>query len=179
MKRRLLFIACLSLALQACALTNPADTRTTTQQWYDQQIEMEIGGLVNKPPFREQVRANAIAVDGKVLLIGQAANQATSQQLESKVREFKRVKTVFNQLQIRPPAALSEVSQDSWLTTKVKTQLIGSKKLRDATIQVYTAGQEVYLLGYVTPEQGNVAAEIARNVSGVKKVVKVFEYPPQ
>jgi osmotically-inducible protein OsmY len=34
----------------------------------------------------------------------------------------------------------------------------------------------VYLMGRVTQREGNRAAEIARGVAGVQKVVKVFEY---
>ncbi|PSW09646.1 hemolysin [Photobacterium rosenbergii] len=177
MNWRPLIVLLLAFGLQACAALDPADTRSTKQQWYDQEIEMEVGGLANKPPYRQQTRVNAIAVDGKVLLVGQATESTYSNQLEQQVRELKNVNTVYNQIQIRPLPQLGEVSKDSWLTTKVKAQLIGSKQLRDATIKVITEGQEVFLLGYVSREQGNVAADIARNVSGVKKVVKVFEYP--
>ncbi|MGF1680668.1 BON domain-containing protein [Photobacterium minamisatsumaniensis] len=174
---RSFFIAFLALTLQACSMINPADTRTTTQQWHDQQIEMEIAGLANKPPFQQKARVNTVSVEGKVLLVGQSVDKGTSQQLEQQVRELKNVNTVYNQLQIRPLPQLGEVSSDGWLTTKVKTQLIGSKQLRDATIKVITEGKEVYLLGYITREQADIATEIARNVSGVKKVVRVFEYP--
>ncbi len=173
---RALLIAVL-FALQGCSGLTTADPRSTKQQWFDQQIEMEIGGLANKPPFRQQARINAIAIDGKVLLVGQSVDQSTKQQLTEQVQSLNNVDTVYNQVQIRPLPQLAEVSKDSWLTTKVKSQMIGSKKLNDVSIKVITEGQEVYLLGYVNREQGNIAAEIARNVSGVKKVVKVFEYP--
>ena len=138
---------------------------------------MDVGVLAKKPPYRQHARVNSIAVAGKVLLVGQATEQSYSHQLEQQVRELKNVNTVYNQLQIRPLPQMGEVSKDSWLTTKVKAQLIGSKQLRDATIKVLTEGQEVFLLGYVSRDQGNIAADIARNVSGVKKVVKVFESP--
>lgn len=162
--------------LQGCSALSAADPRTTKQQWFDQQIEMEVGGLANKPPYRQHARINAIAIDGKVLLVGQSVDQPTKQKLEEQVRSLSNVNTVYNQIQIRPLPELGEVSKDSWLTTKVKSQIIGSKKLNDVSIKVVTEGQAVYLLGYVNREQGNIAAEIARNVSGVKKVVKVFEY---
>ncbi|MGR5064838.1 BON domain-containing protein [Photobacterium sp. DNB22_13_2] len=177
MNWRSLLVLLLAFGLQACAALDPADNRSVTQQWHDQEIEMEVGGLANKPPYRQHARVNAIAVAGKVLLVGQATEQTYSHQLEQQVRELKNVNTVYNQLQIRPLPQMGEVSKDSWVTTKVKAQLIGSKQLRDATIKVITEGQEVFLLGYVSRDQGNVAADIARNVSGVKKVVKVFEYP--
>lgn len=173
---RVLLVAVL-FVLQGCSGLTPTDPRTTKQQWFDQQIEMEVGGLVNKPPYRQNARVNAIAIDGKVLLVGQAIEQSTSQQLAEQVRALKNVEIVYNQVQIRPLPQLGEVSNDSWITTKVKSQMIGSKKLKDVSIKVITEGQEVYLLGYVTREQGNIASDIARNVSGVKKVVKVFEYP--
>ncbi|PSW18489.1 BON domain-containing protein [Photobacterium sanctipauli] len=176
---QLFVILFLTLTLQACSLVNPDDPRSTTQQWHDQQIEMEIAGLASKPPFRQQARVNAVSTEGKVLLVGQAVDRSTSQQIEKQVRELKNVNTVYNQLQIRSLPQLGDVSKDGWLTTKVKTQLIGSKQLNDATIKVITEGGEVYLLGYITREQADIATEIARNVSGVKKVVRVFEYPQQ
>ena len=177
MKRLWVLLVSALLILQGCSALAPADPRSAKEQWFDQQIEMEVGGMVNKPPFRQQARVNAIAMGGKVLLVGQAVDQQTSQQLAEQVRALKNVNTLYNQIQIRPLPQLGEVSQDSWLTTKVKSQMIGSKKLKDVSIKVITEGKEVYLLGYVTKEQGNIAADIARNVSGVKKVVKVFEYP--
>ncbi|WP_299019152.1 BON domain-containing protein [uncultured Photobacterium sp.] len=177
MKTYRVLLVALLLTIQGCSMIAPSDPRSAKQQWFDQQIEMEVGGMVNKPPFQQQVRINAIAMEGKVLLVGQAVDQATRQQLADKVRSLTNVKTVYNQIQIRPLPQLGEVSTDSWLTTKVKSQMIGSKKLKDVSIKVITESQEVFLLGYVTREQGNIAAEIARNVSGVKKVVKVFEYP--
>jgi len=177
MKMYRILLVTVLFVLQGCSGLTPADPRSTKQQWFDQQIEMEVGGLVNKPPFRQQARINAIAIDGKVLLVGQAIDQPTSQQLAGQVRALKNVDAVYNQVQIRPLPQLGEVSKDSWITTKVKSQMIGSKKLKDVSIKVITEGQEVYLLGYVTRKQGHIASEIARNVSGVKKVVKVFEYP--
>ncbi|GHA54199.1 BON domain-containing protein [Photobacterium aphoticum] len=173
------WLLCLVLfpLLSACSIIDPADTRSGWQQWHDTQIEMEVGGLANKPPFNGQTRVNAVSVEGKVLLVGQAVNQGISEQLEQQVRAIPNVSWVYNELQIRPLPQLGEVSQDSWITTKVKSQLIASKRLRDISIKVITEGQAVYLLGYVTAEQGDVAADITRNVSGVKKVVKVFEYP--
>ena len=173
---RVLLVSAL-LILQGCSVLAPTDPRSAKQQWFDQQIEMEIGGMVNKPPFQQQTRVNAIAIGGKVLLVGQAVDRQTSQQLAENIRALKNVDTVYNQVQVRPLPQFTEVSQDGWLTTKIKSQIIGSKKLKDVSIKVITEGQEVYLLGFVNREQGNIAADIARNVSGVKKVVKVFEYP--
>lgn len=177
MKRHLFLAIALLVLLQGCAGLSSADPRDAKQQWHDQQIEMEIAGLANKPPFRQQARINAIAIEGKVLIVGQAVAKETHQLLEQKIRQLDNVRLVYNQIRIRPLPDLAEVSKDTWITTKIKTLMIGSKKLKDVAIKVITEGQEVYLLGYVTHAQADIASDIARNVSGVKKVIKVFEYP--
>ena len=177
MKLHHLLVITLLVLLQGCSGLSSADPRDTKQQWHDQQIEMEVGGLANKPPFRHQARISAISIEGKVLIVGQAVDPDTHQLLAQKVRQLDNVKFVYNQVRIRPLPDLAEVSKDSWITTKVKSQMVGSKKLKDVSIKVVTEGQEVYLLGYVTRAQADTASDIARNVSGVKKVVKVFEYP--
>ncbi|MEL6114445.1 BON domain-containing protein [Photobacterium sp. SP02] len=174
--QRLLLILILPLLLQGCGTLLQTDPRSGQQQWRDQHIAMQIGGLVNKPPYQGKVRVNAISTEGRVLLVGQAVDQATAGQLADAVQELASVKEVYNQLQIGPLPTLSDVGLDSWLTTKVKAQLIASKKLRDSAVQVATENQRVYLLGFVTREQGNIAADVARNVEGVKHVIKAFEY---
>ena len=65
------------------------------------------------------------------------------------------------------------------ITTKVKSSLSNVKNLPgfDATrVKVITENGTVYLLGLVHKNEGNVATEIARRETGVKQVVKVFEY---
>ncbi|WP_368501978.1 BON domain-containing protein [Photobacterium sp. 1_MG-2023] len=170
------FILLFTLTLQGCSTILQTDPRSGQQQWQDQQIAMQVGGLVNKPPYQGKARVNAFANEGKVLLVGQALDQATAAQLIGDVKKLNSVKLVHNQLLIGPLPTLADVGRDSWLTTKVKAQLIASKKLRDSAIKVATENQRVYLLGFVTREQGNIAAEIARNVEGVQQVIKAFEY---
>jgi len=42
-------------------------------------------------------------------------------------------------------------------------------------IKVVTENSEVFLLGLVSQDEADKAAEIARNVDGVTRVIKVFE----
>ncbi len=44
------------------------------------------------------------------------------------------------------------------------------------SVKVLTEAGVVYLMGLVTPQEGDAAVDIARNTSGVVRVVKVFEY---
>ncbi|WP_330961445.1 BON domain-containing protein [Photobacterium sp. 53610] len=164
------------LLLQGCGTLLQTDPRSGQQHWQDQHVAMQIGGMVNKAPYLNKVRVNAISTEGKVLLVGQAVDQSTAEQLVTDVKQLGSVKTVYNQLQIGPLPTLADVGRDSWLTTKVKAQLIASKKLRNSAVTVATENQRVYLLGFVTREQGQTAADIARNIDGVKHVIKAFEY---
>ena len=68
-------------------------------------------------------------------------------------------------------------ASDSWLTTKVKSKLIAYKDIDSTKIKVVTENGVVYLMGLVFPEEGNRAARVTSETKGVRKVVKVFEYP--
>ena len=79
---------------------------------------------------------------------------------------------VYDQIHIAPPISLGQVAKDTWITTKVKAKLLTSQQLVDADIKVITEDGEVFLFGYVTPEQGKNAAEIARHIEGVRRVIQ-------
>lgn len=174
MKKALLFITALNLS--ACSMIDTQDTRNTRAEWKDTQLVMEVAGVVNKAPFQGNSRLNAASYDGNVLLMGQAQTESLKETFLEKVRKINGVKRVYDQIRIKPALSLSQVSKDSWLTAKVKTALIGSKKLRKVNIKVITEDSEVFLLGYLTPEQATEATEITRNISGVKQVIKGFSY---
>ncbi|NGN98202.1 BON domain-containing protein [Grimontia sp. S25] len=174
MKKALLLAAVLGLS--ACSAIYEQDTRTAKTEWQDTKLGMEVAGIVNKAPFKGDTRVNAVSYDGKLLLIGQAKTEDLKNGILTKVRELEGVETVYDQIRIKAPLSVGDVSKDTWITTKVKSALIGSKKLRNVNIKVITEDSEVFLLGYVTREQANEATEIARNLSGVKQVIKGFQY---
>ncbi|HIF9482478.1 TPA: BON domain-containing protein [Photobacterium damselae] len=167
----------LLLTLFGCSTITGTDPRSLEQQWQDERIAMDISGLANSRAYYQKVSVTAIALSGKVLLIGQVTNPATQHEFLNQVKKLNNVRTVYNQTQIGPLLGVGQISSDSWLTTKVKSQLIGSKRLSDAAIEVYSENGTVYLVGYVTSGQRELATNIARNVSGVKRVVTMFEEP--
>ncbi|MDD1792007.1 BON domain-containing protein [Enterovibrio makurazakiensis] len=177
MKKALLLATVFGLS--ACSAIYEQDTRNAKTEWADTQLSMEVAGIANKAPYQGDTRINAVSYDGNLLLIGQAKTSALKQSLVAKIRELKGVETVYDQIRIKEPLSLGEVSKDTWLTTKVKSAIIGSKKLRNVNIKVLSEDGEVFLLGYVTREQANEATEITRNLSGVKQVIKGFQYYEQ
>ncbi|WP_182026458.1 BON domain-containing protein [Vibrio rotiferianus] len=152
------------------------DTRTTKEIWQDNNIEFEIAALGNKAPFKGQVRVVASSYNGTVVLMGQAPTQALVNELESKARDVEGVKNVHNQIKLKKPLSVTEISNDSWITTKVKSALLTDSELNGVKVKVITEDSEVFLFGYVTAEQANRATDIARNISGVKQVIKGFQY---
>jgi osmotically-inducible protein OsmY len=163
---------CLALALQGCAGLNQQDPRTAKLQWQDKSLSMDINGLTSHGPFKDKMNINSIAVNGEVLLIGQSTSPQLTEQFLGLVKQIPNVKKVFNEIESRPLLDLGQISQDTLLTTRVKAEMIASKRLSDVTVKVLTENGVVYLLGYVNQTQADAATHIARNVSGVKKVVR-------
>ena len=86
------------------------------------------------------------------------------------------MKKVYNELQVQRPASLLARSNDSLLTTKIKTQMIADSSVPSARIKVITENGIVYLLGLVTREEADAATRVIQSVSGVQKVIRLFEY---
>ena len=114
--------------------------------------------------------------DRNVLLVGEAPTEDVRDRVEALVHALPKVRRVYNQITVEPPASATELSQDSWITTKVKTQMLATKGLNSGQIKVITEAGSVYLLGIVTHEQAQLAVDVTRHIAGVQRVVKLFEY---
>lgn len=69
---------------------------------------------------------------------------------------------------------LGTTSSDTWITTKIRSQLLGSDQVKSSNVKVTTENGEVFLLGLVTPQEAQAAADVASRVSGVKHVTTAF-----
>jgi osmotically-inducible protein OsmY len=119
---------------------------------------------------------NTTSFNRKVLLTGEVRDEAMKAAVEREVLGIQNVESVVNELAIMSPSSLSSRSNDAFITGKVKASFVDNKTLAANAIKVVTERGDVYLMGRVTQNEGNLAAEIARGVSGVNRVVKVFEY---
>jgi len=86
------------------------------------------------------------------------------------------VVSVMNELQVSGISSLSSRSNDALITTKVKATFVDTKDMFASAFKVVTEGGVVFLMGRVTQREGDRAAQVAASISGVRKVVKVFEY---
>jgi osmotically-inducible protein OsmY len=94
------------------------------------------------------------------------------------VLAIENVKSITNELTVGPKTSIGSRTNDSYLTSKVKAQFVSENRFQANYVKVVTENSVVYLMGYVTQKEANDAVEIARNTSGVARVVKVFEYIP-
>ncbi|YCO03282.1 BON domain-containing protein [Vibrio sp. VNB-15] len=183
---RSLVILCAALSLSGCAglfIAGAAttanivtDTRSTKEIWQDNNIEFEVAAIGNKAPFKGKARVVASSYNGTVVLMGQAPTQDLINEFETKARDVDGVKNIHNQIKQKEPLSVTQISNDSWITTKVKSALLTDSELNGVKVKVITEDSDVFLFGYVTPTQGEKATDITRNISGVKRVIKGFQY---
>jgi osmotically-inducible protein OsmY len=117
-----------------------------------------------------------VSYDHIVLLIGQVPDDSVRGRVTALVEALPKVSRVYNQLAVAPVPSPAQMSQDAWITTKVKSQMVVTKDLNAGQVKVITEDNVVYLMGIVTHDQAQLAVDVARQVNGVDRVVKLFEY---
>ena len=158
-------------------ITETPTSRTTGTLIDDEIIETK--ALVNLGKASDELsKAHLVVVsyNGVVLLAGQVSSDAGRQLAEKTVRDVRNVRTVHNELTMAGPTSPLVRSSDTWLTTKIKTQMLTEPQLGANRIKVVTENGVVYLLGLVTEAEADRAVALVRESSGVQKVVKMFEY---
>ncbi|PLC48867.1 phospholipid-binding protein [Pollutimonas subterranea] len=162
----------------ATTATVATDRRTAGEQVEDQAIEMKVGAEMRKLFPGDNARVNATSYAGLVLLTGDIPAGQDKQQATTAAKQVEKVKNVINEIRIGEITPVSVRSNDTWLTSKVKATLINTKGVPTRTIVVTTERGIVYLLGRVTATEGQMAGVAASGVTGVNKVVKLFEIVP-
>jgi len=119
---------------------------------------------------------SVISFNGVVLLVGQVPSQELKNLATKVSTQDSRVKTVHNELEIAGATTFLSRSNDSWITTKLKTLMLTDQKVKGMRIKVVTENGVVYLMGLVTQDEAKQAVDLVSNSSGVTKVVRAFEY---
>ncbi len=151
------------------------DRRTSGSQVDDEVIELKSKGRMGEAFPDDRARINTTSYNRMVLLTGEVPSEADKTTAEQVVARIDNVVSVVNELRVGPPNTFSERTKDAFVTAKVKASLIDAKDLFANSIKVVTHRGVVYLMGRVTEREATRAAEVARGVSGVVKVVRVFE----
>ena len=152
-----------------------ADRRTLGAQTEDKAIAVK--GESRVPAVTGDAgHVNVTSFNRRVLLSGEVRDEAMKSAVEREVRTIDGVQSVYNELVIAGPASYTSRSNDALITTKVKASLVDMKTISAASFKVVTESGTVFLMGRVTQREGTVAADVARGVGGVQKVVKLFDY---
>ncbi|AWF82384.1 phospholipid-binding protein [Microbulbifer sp. A4B17] len=143
----------------------------------DQRIETVTTVNINKAhPDLKTSNININSFNGVVLLTGQVPSQELRLLAGRTAEQVQNVRQVYNEIQVRGQVTLLASTSDTWLTTKVKSNLFANKEVDSGRIKVVTENGVVYLMGLLTPAEAERAAEVTRSVGGVQKVVKAVEY---
>lgn len=186
---RALALAVLAISLSGCgavvvggALTTAKvahDRRTTGTFVEDQEIFLRAAAIRNEDAQLQQLsNINIDVFNLQVLLTGQAENPEIVESFRQQVAAIPRVRQVFNEVVIGAESTWSEATADAYLTTKVKLAMfdVDVPGFDPTRVKVTSAQGSVFLMGLVTLQEADAATERARFVSGVKRVVKLFEY---
>lgn len=119
---------------------------------------------------------NVVSFHGVVLLTGEVESAALRDRAERAVGNIRKIRLLHNDIQVGGASNLVARANDNWLATKVLSSLTANEHVQATRIKVVAERGAIYLLGVVQRNQGDAAAEVARDVFGVNRVVKVFHY---
>jgi osmotically-inducible protein OsmY len=151
-----------------------ADRRSPGVQAIDKGIEWEASNALSKR-FGDNAHINIASFNQKVLLTGEAKDADIKGEAGSYVKAMKNVRSVFNELVIGPNSSYTSRANDSYLESKIKTQMIFTEKLPSNSMVIVAEGSSVYLLGILTQGEAELAKKIASNTNGVKDVYVYFD----
>ncbi len=181
-----LSIVSISLFLSACAeavvvgaagtAVASNDRRTIGTLVEDENIEIKaVKAIFDNDKLWENSDIDITSFNRVILLIGQTPTRSLKQEAEKLVASIPNVKRVYNEIRVAAPTSSLNYFSDITLTTRIKTALFSEDNLDSSQIKVITEDSEVFLMGLVTKQEAAKAIDIARNVSGVKRVIQAFE----
>jgi osmotically-inducible protein OsmY len=155
------------------------DRRTAGIQVDDQTIQLRLAGELSAAFKERPVHISVNSFDRRVLLTGEVPDEAAKTKAGEVAAASLNVRSVVNELEIALPSSLSERTADTALATKVRAAFVNTREIAFNSVEIVVERHVVYLLGLVTEKEGKIAALVASRVSGVQRVVKVFEYASQ
>jgi osmotically-inducible protein OsmY len=153
------------------------DRRSASAQVDDEAIELKVVDTISTR-WPDNVHVNATSFNGVVLLTGEVPTATVNDEIAASVKAVERVRSVVNEMVVGAPADLGARTNDSYITSKVKSGFVEANRFSATHVKVVTERSVVYLMGIVSREEGSAAGQLAASTTGVLRVVKVFEYTP-
>ena len=153
------------------------DRRTAGTVIEDQSIELKAGqGFRDDAEINENAHINVTSYNNVVLVTGETPTEEMKKRAIDIVSNIPKVSHVYDELTLAAPSSLVSRSSDSLITSKVKTRLLTLDNFDGTRVKVVTEKGVVYLMGLLRRDESDRATEAARQVGGVQKVVKLFQY---
>ncbi len=160
----------------AGAATSASDRRSLGTQIDDKTTDSRVNNAINTIPGIDEEAAISVHVyNGQVLLTGQASQESIISLAEKKARNVEHVLRVHNQIRLGEPIPATSTMHDIWLGTKIRTLMTANEDVPLLKLDLIVEDSEVFIMGKLTREEATATIELARNVKGVTKVVRVLE----
>ena len=143
----------------------------------DGNIERKVAvNLARASAELDESRIVVVSYNGNVLLAGQVANDDLKAQAGNIADQVRHVRHVHNELQVVGSNSFLARTNDTWLTSKVKSRLLINGDAPGWRTKVVTENGVVYLMGLLTRAEADAVVEQVQKVYGVQKIVKIIEY---
>lgn len=170
---------CLPLAATGAVLGASAavDRRTVGTQVDDQTIQLRANQRIKDVlPGDDKAYAYVTSHNRRVLLTGLAPDERSKARAEQIAKSVDNVRTVYNEINVGTPSLIQSSARDTLVTARVRAAMFQDRTIEASAIRVVTELRTVYLMGIVTRDEGNLAAKVASQITGVDRVVTIFDY---
>ena len=151
-----------------------ADRRSPSVQAIDKGIQLEAGNALSKR-FGDNAHINITSFNQKVLITGEVKDADIKGEADAYVKAMKNARSVYNELLIAAISTYTARANDSYLESKIKTQMIFTEQLPSNSMAIVAEGSSVYLMGILTQKEADIAKKVASNAGGVKEVFVYFD----
>ncbi len=122
----------------------------------------------------EQCALDVALFNGDILIAGHLPSAQLIEELRHRLYAVRGYNHLFIQVKKRNEGSNSLA--DSWLTTKIRSQIFADDSIDPDMFKVITSDNVVYLMGEAKLDQAEKIISIARNTAGVSKVVTLLRY---
>jgi len=170
---------CSALVVGGAAATASVvvDKRTAGDMVEDKSIKIKFNHeLYSNHDLDKDTHINMISYNGWILLTGEVDSEETKDLVNNIALNIKNVKRVFNELEIRKPSSLQSRANDAYLASKIQLKLLALLPDYFYHTTIVVENKTVYLMGLLTTKESDSVINIVKNINGINKIVKLFDY---
>lgn len=171
-----LLTGCVVAVVAGAAAGMVYDKRSVTTLEADVRIFHLVHKNIVTDPQLKYSRILVTSFNRVVLLVGQTSSDSYRVMAEKIAHNTPGVVRVYDEITVSPPLPLAQRTQDSWITSQIRSVMLTKKGLESGSIRIVTENGVVYLMGIATAEQAALSVDVARRIDGVRKVVKIFQH---